>query len=300
MIIILFLGEELLSARKKSRIFIVKSRNITSYNEAVEGFRKWSSKDWDIVEYNLVGTIRNADEMMRRLEKVHPDLVIAVGAKALIALTQSRCMHPVVFCMVMNPAVYNLQGFNATGVFLAVAPEEQLKVLVSLNPKIRKVGVLLRAQTRQNLFGSVGLLAQNYGVEVIAVEIGSEKEIPVKLKEVLGKVDALWMLDDSFIHTKEILDFVILKSLENELAFMAISSVFVKEGALVSLSPSFYSNGHQASQVADVILAKKLKPKDIPVKFHENPELVINLKVARKIGVVVPKEFLDRANIVYE
>jgi putative ABC transport system substrate-binding protein len=136
------------------------------------------------------------------------------------------------------------------------------------------------------------------------VQLFAQQEEPVSTKLqsyfALDRIDALWMPDDAFIHSKETLEFVILNTLERNLPFMAVSEVFVKEGALVSLSPSFFSNGQQTAEPAKKILAERISPKNIPVSFHNGPELVLNLKVARKIGLAVPPAILDRAKKVYK
>ena len=284
------------------KIFVVKSNNISSYNAAVNGFmQEWAGKGV-IVERNLGGAINSEDmeEIARTLAVEKPNLVVAVGAKALSAVTQLKVQCPIVFCMVMNPAACDLQKFNATGVSLTVSPEEQIKVLTSLSPKIKRIGVLLRKQTSSELLESVIRLAGKYNAEIVPAEFESEKDIPSKLRTILDKVDALWMLDDSYINSKETLEFIILKSLENNLPFMAISKEFVKEGALISLSPSFFLNGQQAAQIAQKILAENAKPKDIPVSFHKSSELIINLTVARKIGLTIPSALLNEAGKIYE
>jgi len=292
------LGGESVFAQS-ANIFVVRSKDITSYNLAVDGFRQGASDDWGIVEYDLKGTLKNADKLAKRLEKEKPDLVVAVGAKATLALTKSRTSYPIVFCMVMNPAACDLQASNATGVSLAISPEEQMDVLTALGPNIKRIGVLLR-KTSQDLLKSVTKPAEKQGIEIIPVEFESEKEIPRKLRPALDKIDALWMLDDAFIHSKETLEFVVLNTLERNIPFMAISEVFVKEGALASLSPSFFSNGQQTAELAKRILTERISPKNIPVSFHKRPDMVLNLKIARKINLVIPPALLDRAKKVYE
>ena len=285
---------------QSAKILVVKSKDIASYNLAVDGFRQGASEDWGIVEYDLKGTLKNADKMVKSLEKEKPDLVVAVGAKATLALTKSRTSYPIVFCMVMDPTVCNLEASNATGVSLAISPEEQMDILTSLGPKIKRVGVLLRKQPSQDLLKTVTKLTKEQGIKIIPVEFESEKEIPRKLRPALDKIDAIWMLDDAFIHSKETLQFVILNTLERNLPFMAISEVFVKEGALLSLSPSFFSNGQQIAELAKRILTERISPKNVPVSFHSKPDLVLNLKIARKINLVIPPVLLDRAKKVYE
>ncbi len=108
------------------------------------------------------------------------------------------------------------------------------------------------------------------------------------------------MLDDAYIHTKETLEFVISTTIENNVPFMATSEVFVEEGATLALSPSFFDNGKQAAKLVQKILNQNLQPRDIPISYHENPDLVLNLKIVKKIGLELPPELINRAKIVYK
>ena len=301
-VLLLCLNGHATSMEGSFKIFVVKSNNINSYNAAVKGFMQEYAGKGVFVEHDLGGTADSGDvaRMTKIMAEEKPDLVVAVGAKALSAIAQLKVQCPTIFCMVINPAGYDLQKFNATGVSLTVSPEEQIKVLTSLSPKIKRIGVLLRKQASSELLENVIKIAGKYNAEIIPAEFESEKDIPSKLRTILDKVDALWMLDDSYIDSKETLEFVILKSIENNLPFMAISREFVKEGALVSLSPSFFANGQQAAQLARKILAENVKPKDIPVNFHKNSGLIINLKVAHKIGLTIPGTLLNEAEGIYE
>ncbi len=299
-LLIFCLNTETVFAQPKAKVFIIKSKDIPSYNLAVEGFRHKASSDWNIVEYDLQGTLKSAGKMVKKLKKEKPNLVVAVGAKALTILVRSKVSQPIIFCMVMNPAAYDMQNRDITGVSLAISSEEQIRVLTELSPKIKRIGVFLRKQSSPELLKDTTELAVRHRVKIIPIEIGSEKEIPRKLRAVLGRVDALCMLDDSFIRSKETLEFVILKSLENNLPFMSISKVFVKEGSLLALSPSFFGNGQQAAQMAEKVLVEGIRPKNIPISLHKKADLFINLKIARKIHLDVPPALLDRAKQVYE
>ena len=277
------------------KILVVKSKSIASYNQAVDGFKQQALSDWTLTEYDLAGTSKNSPELLQKINDTKPDLVLAVGAKALVTLSQAKVSQPVVFCMAMKPSSYDLEGINVTGVSLTVSPEEQFKVITSLEPKVKTVGILLWKKAPPELLKTVMELAQKEQIEIVPIDLENEKEIPQKLRAVINRIDALWMLDDAYIHSKETLEFVVSITVKNNVRFMAISEVFVKEGAMMSLSPSYFDNGKQTAKLVRKIVEQNLQPKDIPISFHENPDLVINQETVRKIGVNIPLAILDKA-----
>ncbi len=281
-------------------VFVLKSKSITSYNLAAEGFRQNLPSDWQMREAELGRTAEEDAKAMADLKAVRPDAVLAVGGKALSALIAARVDFPVVFCMVINPEQYDWSGINATGVFFAVSLEKQLEVLTGLQPKITRVGALCRSQRKASLLAAVLPAAKSRGVEIVAIDFAEEKEIPKKLREAVGKINAVWMLDDAYINSEETLRFVILTTLENSLPFMAVSDLFVKEGALVSLSPSFYGNGRQAGELVRKVVNENIRARDLPVQFHREPDLIINQKIAQKLGISIPPQLLEQAKKVYE
>jgi len=298
--LIVCLTAEAFPQRKKHKVFVLKSKSIASYNLAVEGFRDYSHRKWNIIEYDLAGDLKNSQKMLEGLNSENPDVVLAVGTKALACVNQLKVSRPVVFCMVMNLPSYDFSGQNVTGVTLAVSSSKKFEVLTEFDPKIKSVGVLLREQSSTTLLAGATEAASKYGLKLIPLQIGSEKQIPPKIRSALGKVDALCMLDDSYIRSEESLKYVVLKSLENDIPFMAISKVFVKEDALVSLSPSFFGNGRQAAGVVEKVLENRMNPKDIPVSCHEKPDLIINLRIAQKIHLDIPPALLEKAKHVFE
>ena len=71
---------------------------------------------------------------------------------------------------------------------------------------------------------------------------------------------------------------------------------FVDQGeGLASYGPSNYGLGLQAARLVDKIL-KGTKPAEIPVEVSARFEFVINLKVAKALGLTITPEVLYRAD----
>lgn len=82
-----------------------------------------------------------------------------------------------------------------------------------------------------------------------------------------------------------------------------VLSVFpdvVKDGALLSIGVSFSSNAHQATAYAIDILQGNRKPGDFEVGVIAPPDIAINFKKAREIGLKIPFNFFESASTIYD
>jgi len=70
---------------------------------------------------------------------------------------------------------------------------------------------------------------------------------------------------------------------------------WVERGALAGYGQDFYVSGQMAARLVDKIL-KGEKPTAIPVEVNAKLEYVINLKVAKALGLTIPPEVLYRAD----
>jgi putative ABC transport system substrate-binding protein len=70
-------------------------------------------------------------------------------------------------------------------------------------------------------------------------------------------------------------------------------------GALLTYAPDFYYLQYRAAWYVNQILKGK-RPQDLPVETPSKFELVINLKVAKEIGLTIPPLVLIRADKVIQ
>ncbi|MGZ8436763.1 MAG: ABC transporter substrate binding protein, partial [Candidatus Binatia bacterium] len=82
---------------------------------------------------------------------------------------------------------------------------------------------------------------------------------------------------------------------KNRLPSMWERSDYVEAGGLMSYSADDAQNYRRAAYYVDRIL-KGAKPADLPVEQPMKFELVINLKIAKQIGLAIPPELLARAS----
>ena len=74
---------------------------------------------------------------------------------------------------------------------------------------------------------------------------------------------------------------------------------FIELGGLLSYGNDLYDNFRRGATYADRIL-KGAKPGDLPIEQPATLELMINLKVARALGLTIPQSLLVRAAHIVE
>ena len=74
---------------------------------------------------------------------------------------------------------------------------------------------------------------------------------------------------------------------------------FAVDGNLMTYGPNLHDSGRHVATYVDKVL-KGAKPADLPVEQPRKPQLVINLKTAKLLGLTIPPSLLLRADRVVE
>ena len=90
---------------------------------------------------------------------------------------------------------------------------------------------------------------------------------------------------------------VIQATLQKRIPTMFFGSWYVEQGGFASYGTNFYESGRMAARLVDKII-KGTKPSEIPVEVNHKLEFVVNLRVAKNLGIQIPPAILYRANRV--
>jgi len=282
-------------------VAVIMSADVEPYREALEGFKR-TSQYRVVAEYNMQGDFDRGREILAQIQsKFKPDLILAIGIWALQLVSERAKDTPVVYAMVLNPQnVIKGGAKNITGASMNVPVELTTHLFNELSPKIRRVGVIYNPIHTENLVRQGRIAARQQGLQLIAKEIHSPKEAIAALDSIQEGIDALWILPDDTVLVSEVTQYMLLFSYRQRIPLIGLSERQAEIGALRSVSfASSEDIGRQAGELANTILGGKA-PAEIPYTMARRIKLTVNLKVAQKLEMKIPKSILERADRVIQ
>ena len=268
------------SLQAGQEIVVIQSIRIKPYEEAIEGFKSVCRSRIQ----RLVLSESEGAEVIRKINAVKPDLILAVGKDALLAAKASR-HTPVVYVMVLNPESVISGEENITGVSMNIPQGNQLAVIMDALPYTKAIGLLYDPNRTGRFVEDVEDIAGNIGIRLIANKVYNSRDVPSAIMQMKGKIDVFWMLPDITVITPETIEFLLLFSFENNIPVFTFSEKYVEMGAFMSMDIDAFDMGRQAGEMVRAMQAGK-DIKDISSVYARKAVVSTNLMVARKIGIV--------------
>lgn len=278
-------------AAEPYQIAVVKSKNISSYEEILKGARE---------ELNIQGISFTFEEFPKQatltedILSSNPDLILTLGSDALSRIPDD--IHiPVVFSGLLSPPESLINKHHISGSLLDIPPELLFAKLQATLPEAKTIGVIYHPETTEKKVAQAHVAAEKLGLQLKTFPIQSAKEIP-KLKE-MG-IDALWIVPDPMVCRPAIIKRLLLKSYRQRIPVMGISSSYVKAGALLALVCDYEDIGRQSGEVAAKILSG-LPPSKTEITIPRSTKLYLNKSIARRLGIKIPKNIIAEASEVF-
>lgn len=221
---------------------------------------------------------------------------------------------PVVFMFVSDPFGSGIaESFersgrdNVTGTYNRVPEEVNLRAIRSIRPDFRRLGMLY-TQSEPNSVAKVDemkRLAGENGFELVAVEIdpgNADRPDPALLAGQVGKlaaagVDFLYVGSSSFL-SKNGAAFT-EAALANRLPVLSPYEELVRDqDALISIAARAEDVGRVGAEQALRILKDGVRPGDLPIARVSDFAYVVNMRVARQLGLFPPMELLQIAETI--
>jgi ABC-type uncharacterized transport system substrate-binding protein len=245
-------------------------------------------------------------EMAETLVRRNASVIIAIGLPAARAAQRATTTIPIVAAvsdLVASGLIASLArpGGNITGES-HLTPEldaKKLELLRDMLPGARRFGVLNdRTGVLPGLVEGIAEQASALGIELVPVDVQSPVDLPT----------AIASLKSAGAEAVDVPDTTLLSSLRDELGTLLLKyqlpgicewSFMAAAGCLASYGGTLRELAATLASLTDKML-KGARPADTPAQQPTRFELVINLKVARALGIEIPPSILARADEVIE
>jgi putative ABC transport system substrate-binding protein len=231
------------------------------------------------------------------------DIIFADGDDSAKATQQATTRIPVVFAGASDPVGLDLiqsfarPGGNITGVTdlqFELSPK-RLEVFREIVPGLKRVLFPYDAADAHAVAEARAYrdAAHRLGIVLVEQAVRTAEEAQATLAQISkGKVDGILM---PLSLSLNISGFILEATSQRALPAMFTIPWYVERGGLASYGPDLHETGRQAARLVDKVL-KGTNPEEIPVEVNTRIEFVINLKVAKALGLTIAPEVLYRAD----
>lgn len=224
-------------------------------------------------------------ETLRQLRARRPDLILAVGRRAL-DVARSLDGVPVVYLLVPNPGPLAEGRRGLAGVPFDVPAAVWLDAVRLVLPAVKTLGVIYDPARSGPLVEEARRLAPGLGLEVLAAPGASPREVPGRLAELRGRVDALWLVPDPTVITSTTVEAFASFSLAARVPLIAFADKYLESGAAVSVTYDLGAMGEAAALLARQLLVGT----DAAGERTLAPRIALNRRVLETLGLRLPPD----------
>ena len=298
-------------APKKVLIGVSKIVSHPALDAVVKGLQDELAAEKISAEYDLQnanGDINAAASIATKFQSEKVSVAVGVATPTSQSLVNTLKGIPIVFTAVTDPVKAGLVASlkkgdkNVTGVSDMTPVKQQIELLLKVK-KVKRLGHIYTSSEENAvvLAGIVKQVCKEMKIEFVETTVSKSAEVKQAVQAIIGRVDALYISTDNTVVS----------------AMSAITDVATKAKVpVMSADPSsaenypvlaawgfdYYKMGRTTGKMVVEILKGK-KPEQMPTQFMtktSDVDLLINLDVAKKLGLKFPAEIVKSANKVVE
>ncbi|MGY3778803.1 tryptophan ABC transporter substrate-binding protein [Isobaculum melis] len=249
---------------------------------------------------NAQGDQSNLKTMSEQFSQEPVDAMVGIATPSAQALANASKNIPIILGAVSDPEgaglVTNNQtpGGNITGVSDLTPIKEQIELLKQLMPAAKKVGILYTSSEDNSYLQAQDaekeLKAQ--GLEPITMTITSTNDIRQNATTLASQVDAIYVPADNTI-AGAMPTLIEITDAAQIPVFPAVESM-VEDGGLATIGLNQYELGILTGRMTAKMIKGELKPATTPIEYLKQGTIVLNQKQAKKLGIKIPQEIIEK------
>ena len=206
-------------------------------------------------------------------------------------------------------------GTNFAFTSLNMPVEVQMAYVLDFRPNLKNFAILVDSQNVsavETQAKPIAAVAKQRGIQVLYLDVKNPENAKTELAELVGSAvttmrksdpsldDSLFWITGSTSVFKEI---ATINASSDRVPVLSVVPENVKAGndsAVMSIGISFESNAHLAAIYGADVLAGTRKAGELPVGIVSPPDIAINFRKVREIGLNIPFNFVESASKLYD
>lgn len=300
------------TTESKIKIGVIQLAEHPALDSAYQGFMDalteagYTEDKVDFDYQNASGDLSNCTTIAEKLVNDGNDLIYAIATPAAQSVANKTTTIPVVVSAVTDPADSGLvasnekPGNNITGASDLTPVKEQIELLQQILPDAKKIAIMYCSSEDNSIFQAniAKDAATAANLEYVEATVSDTSMIQQVTESLIGKVDAIYIPTDNML--AEGMTSVTSIANANNLPCIVGEGGMIINGGLATYGIDYYELGRLAGQQAIDILEGKSVPADMPIAYlpAEQCALTVNTTAASQLGITIPQELLDKAEIV--
>jgi putative tryptophan/tyrosine transport system substrate-binding protein len=260
-----------------------------------------------VVEYRYAeGHPERFPDIATEVASLHPEVIVVLGGDLVTFAKDATKTIPVVMLTSNNPVdagvvnSFARPGGNITGVAFISSETagKRLQYLKEVAPSLTRVAVLWNPDHPDGEYRDTEAAARRLGIHIESLEVRRPEDFEAAFEvAVHAHAEALMVVSSRLMNTNRsrIVDF----AGKQRIPLVSGWGTWAQTGGLLSYGPDLDTLAQRAATQVDKIL-KGAKPGDLPVEQPTKFELIINVKVAKSLGLTIPPTLLTRADQVIQ
>ena len=257
---------------------------------------------------NANGEMSTASSIAQKFKSQNVTLAVGIATPTAQALVNALRDRPVIYSAVTDPVGAGLIATtekgekNVAGISDMTPVKAQLELLNRIKP-IRTLGHVY-ASSEANAVSLANIareVCKQMGIDFIESTVSNSAEVKQATQAIAGRVDGIYISNDNTVVSALAAVATVAKKYKIPVMSADPSSAETTP-VLAAWGHDYYKMGRATGRLAIRIL-KGEKPETIPTIFMTDPsgvDLVINLDVARELGLSFPVETIVKANTIIE
>jgi putative tryptophan/tyrosine transport system substrate-binding protein len=269
----------------------VRSSAKKVYDSALAGFRDTWTASLEVV--TLPGPEEDTQALVERIRAGRPKLILALGPQAAAFAAERLPGLPLVFCMAGSMTAR--RDKRTAAVANDPLPASQLAAYRRVLPGLKRLATVYHPGTTGAFVERARAAAAELGLELIALPVGSKKDVPAAIQKAFEQGDAVWLLRDAVVVSEVLLQQALLQQVELKKPVLVYAEQFVKIGALAAFTASYKDQGREAARLALELLAGA-EPGSLPER-EARAMLWVNAKTAGQLGIDLPADLVAQPDV---